>query len=182
MSRKFSSNRSRQSGTALIVSLLLLLVLTVLGVVMMQTSRMQERMSGNTRDLNMALQGAESGLRYGEAVLAANSDLPPDLTAIPCAVCATNVLPLAIYDSTQFDWLNNAQTYGGVASAPAVLSGTTQQLYREPQYTTEHVGFRPDDLSPNPPGIDYYQITGRSTGVSDQAQVVLQSTFGHRFR
>jgi type IV pilus assembly protein PilX len=174
-------NRSRQSGTALIVSLLLLLVLTVLGVVMMQTSRMEERMSGNTRDLNMALQGAESGLRYGEAVVAANADLPPDLTAIPCTVCAVNILPLAIYDPTQFNWTANAQTYG-VGGVTAVLTGTTQQLAQEPQYTTEHVGFRPDDLSPNPPGIDYYQLTGRSTGVSGQANVVVQSTFGHRFR
>jgi len=58
-------------GAVLIVSLLLLLVLTVLGVVMMQTTRMQERMAGATRDLNMSLQGAESGLRYGESVVAA---------------------------------------------------------------------------------------------------------------
>jgi type IV pilus assembly protein PilX len=177
--------RSRQSGTALIVSLLLLLVLTVLGVVMMTTSRMQEKMAGNTRDLNMALQGAESGLRYGEAVLAAYPDLPGDTGTIPCTVCQINVLPLALYDPSQFNWGTNAQVYGTAAGmTAAALVGTAQQLSQEPQYTTEHVGFRPDDLSTGSgvTGIDYYQVSSHSTGVSGLANVVVQSTFGHRFR
>ncbi len=184
MSRRHTPTRSRQSGTALIVSLLLLLILTVLGVVMMQTSRMQEKMAGNTRDLNMALQGAESGLRYGEAVVAANADLPADSGTIPCTVCQINVLPLALYDPGQFDWTANSQVYGAAGGMPAALVGTSQQLSQEPQYTTEHVGFRPDDLGSGSSvtGIDYYQITSRSTGVSGLANVVVQSTFGHRFR
>jgi type IV pilus assembly protein PilX len=174
-------NRSRQSGAALIISLLLLLVLTVLGVVMMQTSRMQERMSGNTRDLNMGLQGAESGLRYGEAIISSYSDLPALVYTIPCTVCGDGVLPIALYDPNQFNWVTNAQTYG-TGTVAASLTGTTQQLKQNPQYTTEHVGFRPDDYSQNPPGIDYYQVTSRSTGASGATNVVLQSTFSHRFR
>jgi type IV pilus assembly protein PilX len=180
VSEKFSTT-TRQSGAALIVSLLLLVVLTVLGVVMMQTSRMQERMSGNTRDLNMALQGGEAGLRYGEAIIAAYPALPADQFTMPCAVCASGVLPVALYDTAQFNWAVNAQTYG-TGTIPAVLAGSSQQLKQEPQYTTEHVGFRPDDLSMNPSGLDYYQVTSRSTGVSGQTNVVVQSTFSHRFR
>jgi type IV pilus assembly protein PilX len=183
VSKQIPAGIARQSGAALIVSLLLLLVLTVLGVVMMQTSRMQERMAGNTRDMNMGLQGAEAGLRYGEAIVAAYSDLPADVSTIPCVVCATNTLPIALYDPTQFDWTANAQTYGAVVTAPATISGTSDQLKQAPKYTTEHVGFVPDDLSTgNVPGIDYYQITSRSTGSSGQTNVVVQSTFSHRFR
>jgi len=173
---------SRQTGAALIVSLLLLLVLTVLGVIMMQTSRMQERMSGNTRDLNMAVQGAEAGLRYGEAVLSAASDAPIIQYVTPCSVCSNNLLPVALYDPAQFDWTTaTARTYGSLAVA-ASLSGSTQQLAQNPRFTTEHVGFRPDYLDPNPPGLEYYQVTSRSTGVSGSANVVLQSTFSHRYR
>jgi type IV pilus assembly protein PilX len=173
---------SRQTGAALIVSLLLLLVLTVLGVIMMQTSRMQERMSGNTRDLNMAVQGAESGLRYGEAVLSVASDTPVIQYVTPCSVCSNNLLPVALYDTAQFDWTTaTARTYGSLGVV-ASLSGSTQQLAQNPRFTTEHVGFRPDDLSTNPTGIEYYQVTSRSTGVSGSANVVLQSTFSHRYR
>src|SRR5713101_1420965 len=99
MRKQTTPGKSRQSGTALITSLLLLLVLTVLGVVMMRTSVMQERMAGNTRDLNMALQGGEAGLRYGEAVLDALAVQPDPTAAVPCVVvCNIGVLPIAVYD------------------------------------------------------------------------------------
>ncbi|KDE39704.1 Type IV fimbrial biogenesis protein PilX [Nitrincola lacisaponensis] len=64
----------KQAGSALIVSLLFLLILTILGVAGIQTTSMQERMSGNMRDRNMAFQAAEAALRGGEDFVRANSD------------------------------------------------------------------------------------------------------------
>ena len=46
--------------------MLLLLVLTIIGVTVMQMSRMQERMAGNSRDVNLAFQAAEGALRAAE--------------------------------------------------------------------------------------------------------------------
>ena len=43
---------SRQRGAVLVVALLMLLIMTVLGVTAMQMSRMEERMAGNSRDIN----------------------------------------------------------------------------------------------------------------------------------
>src|SRR5690349_1024962 len=83
-----SSNMSttgRQRGTALVTSLLLLLILTVIGVTAMQVTRMQERMAGNTRDLNLAFQGAEAALRNGEDMIAAEGFAPTPAAG----VCAT---------------------------------------------------------------------------------------------
>lgn len=54
--------RGKQSGAALIVGLILLLVLTVLGVSGMNTSRMEVRMAGNTQFRQDAFQLAESGI------------------------------------------------------------------------------------------------------------------------
>jgi type IV pilus assembly protein PilX len=169
------ANKARQSGAVLIISLLLLVVLTVLGVVMMQTTRMQERMAGNTRDLNAALQTAEAGLRYGENVLAGYGSLPDATSALPCTVCTKGTLPVAIADPTQFDWGVDAQTYGNVmpANSPA-----------PPQYTTEELGFVPDSLvgGQDPPeGRDFYQVTSHSGGLTGQANTVLQSTYARRF-
>src|SRR5262245_40771365 len=56
----------RQRGAVLVVSLLLLLVMTVLALGASQATRMQERMAGNARDRDMALQSVEAGLRAGE--------------------------------------------------------------------------------------------------------------------
>ena len=185
MSQRTSFVLSRQSGAALISSLLLLLVLTVLGVVMMQTSRMQERMAGNTRDLNLALQGAEAGLRYGEAVIAA-APVAPFAGGTPCSVCPVGVLPIAMYDLSQFNWLTDgrAQIYGKATSTGAVAADLTQVngvgLITNPKYTVEYIADVRDDASPTASGVDYYQVTSYSTGASGSANVVLQSTYGRR--
>jgi type IV pilus assembly protein PilX len=188
MRKQTSTGKSRQSGTALITSLLLLLVMTVLGVVMMRTSVMQERMAGNTRDLNMALQGGEAGLRYGEAVLDALAAQPDPSTAVPCVVvCATNVLPVAVYDPAQFDWLNsNNSTKYGQGGVVATLTGAagTGKLNVEPRYTIEYAGFIPDNKELPPTstdGRDVYQVTSRSTGASGLTNTVVRSTFARRF-
>lgn len=53
-----------QRGMALIVSLLLLLILTVLAISMASTSTLQQRISGNAQQQNLAFQASESGLKY----------------------------------------------------------------------------------------------------------------------
>lgn len=50
----------RERGAALIVSLIILLVLTLIGVAGMNTSVMQERMAVNSQNSNRAFQAAES--------------------------------------------------------------------------------------------------------------------------
>src|SRR5262245_23418731 len=68
--------KSSERGTILITSMLLMLVLTIMGITAMQMSRMQERMAGNTRDLNLAFQGSEAGLRNGEALIQVQTTRP----------------------------------------------------------------------------------------------------------
>jgi type IV pilus assembly protein PilX len=71
-----SVSRSAQSGSALITSMIFLLVMTVLGVAAMRNSTMQERMSGNARDWNLAFQAAEAALREAEDYLLTTAILP----------------------------------------------------------------------------------------------------------
>ncbi len=51
---------ANQRGAVLIVSLVILLVLTLIGVAGMNSSVMQERMASNAQNSNRAFQGAES--------------------------------------------------------------------------------------------------------------------------
>jgi type IV pilus assembly protein PilX len=173
-----------QRGAILVTSLLLLMVLTVLGIATMKMTNMQERMAGNTRDLNLALQGSEAALRDGE------STIDPFLNPVPvplpsslmgCAICQPGTLPLGIENPGVFDWNANAQEYGvdGVAelSDPA-LDG---HLAEEPRYTIAEIAFIEDSLLNGhdyyEDGLFFYQLTARSTGASGMANVVLQSTF-----
>lgn len=61
--------RRQQRGAALIVGLIMLLLVTLLGIAGMRDTLLQEKMSGNMRDREMALQAAEAALRAGEAEL-----------------------------------------------------------------------------------------------------------------
>ena len=61
--------RGRQSGAALIIALIFLLLMTLLSTSAMRTSTMQERMAGSMRDWNLGFQGAEASLRAAEKYL-----------------------------------------------------------------------------------------------------------------
>ncbi len=58
--------RHLQEGSVLIVSLILLLLMTIVGITGMNMTSLEERMSGNYRDQEMAFQAAEAALVEGE--------------------------------------------------------------------------------------------------------------------
>ncbi|NAW33271.1 pilus assembly PilX family protein [Halomonas alimentaria] len=61
--------RQTQRGTALAIALVLLLIMSLLGVSIMQVSGLQERMAGNSSDRARAFQGAEAALSSAEGRL-----------------------------------------------------------------------------------------------------------------
>lgn len=64
--RVMKSSFLHQSGMALVISLILLLLLTLISMSAMRMSGLEEKMAGNDRDRNLAFQAAESALRAGE--------------------------------------------------------------------------------------------------------------------
>jgi len=154
-----------QNGSALIISLVFLLILTMIGVASIQDSTLQERMAGNERDRNLAFQAAEAALRVGEDHLrqagvlfsaAGTSGLiSPDYTG---------VRPI----DNNYPWAERSQqvsdSYAGVQAAP--------------RYTIEWLTtqtFTPSDEG-EVPVVNSYRVTARAGGGSGDAVVVLQST------
>lgn len=86
----------RQTGSALIVSLVFLLLLTLIGVSSITSSANQERMAANLKLKNDSLQAAEAGLRLVHRELAAaaqaNKPLPTPCRQAQCT------LPDALFD------------------------------------------------------------------------------------
>lgn len=171
----------RQEGAALVVSLLFLLIMTVVGVTALQVASLEERMSGNMRNRNLAFQAAESALRAGE--LALFELLPPDANT-PVASTATfgctndpvSPCPLSDTSATSEVWSSaNAVTY----------SGTLVNLAANPQYLIEvltpsgvtHAGYEPGKALNNDNADCVYRITARGVGGTSTAVVILQSTY-----
>jgi len=63
------SSKTSQSGVVLVISLIMLLLLTLIGITSVQVTSLEEKMAGNIRSQNLAFQAAESALRAGEDVL-----------------------------------------------------------------------------------------------------------------
>ena len=57
----------RQEGAVLIVSLILLVVMTMLGISGMEATKLETRMAANVQDYNKAFQKAEAGLAWTSA-------------------------------------------------------------------------------------------------------------------
>jgi type IV pilus assembly protein PilX len=174
-----------QKGTALVTSLLLLLVLTVIGVTAMQMTRMQERMAGNTRDLNMAFQGAEAALRNGEDMISTQPFPPDTCSAAPCEFWDANASAVSNPETRDFTtwWVPKTDEYeasGDHANPTRELT----DLAADPHFVVEYVTDVPDTLTKGdgslPTARYFYQVTAISQGATDKAVTVLQSTYARR--
>ena len=151
-----SSSRKDQRGVVLIVSLIFLLVLTLIGVTASQSTILQERMAGNVKDRNMALQASEAALRAGEIWVNANVTAVLTATKVPTP--------------SQWD--------GVVLPAPdGTLLGFDAQLAADPVF---HAGpperIRVGITTPAVFRI-IYPVTSRGVGGTAQAVVTLGSYY-----
>jgi type IV pilus assembly protein PilX len=170
---------TRQSGAVLVVSLLLLLVMTLLGLGAAQSTRLQERMAGNQRDLELALQGAEAGLRAAEDRLPSVAAL--ELCTAPGANCDAYMENTLVNGTVALDLARQGDPWWTTWSQQHPLSANLS-LQRPPQFVNERVARMRDTLSEGDPSIkvvrEYFRSTARSRGLTDTAEVVVQSTYG----
>jgi Tfp pilus assembly protein PilX len=79
----------RQEGAVLIVSLILLVVMTMLGISAMEATKLETRMAANVQDYNKAFQKAEAGLAWTSAAciqagVGTLSSLDGNFVTVPC--------------------------------------------------------------------------------------------------
>jgi type IV pilus assembly protein PilX len=223
---------NQQTGAVLFISLIMLLLITLIGTTAIQTTTLDEKVTANLRNENMAFQAAETTLRQGERALSI-WPLPKDKPApnnngktyrdkatnkdktLPY-VCKFNELHT---DSSKanFDpdkttpwwqlsdrkdlawWRDKSDGAGGGEShtyklamqllginTAADLVRDPDKKSRDPMYVIEYISYVPDNLAwgsyENPStGRDYYLITARSMGGSNDMVVFLQTVFKGRY-
>ncbi len=175
-----SSHFQKERGAVLVISLIFLLVMTLIGLTGMKTSVLEEKMTGNSRNQDLAFQAAETGLhgaeRYLEALVTA-SDFDGTINGL---------VSEATEDPDYLDssiWIN--------ASSVEYSSGLSI-IGSNPRYIIKLVGQSGEDKNArlnvggygeNLPGakITIFRVTSRGTGGTDNARVTLQTNFGKRF-
>ncbi|WP_413661961.1 PilX N-terminal domain-containing pilus assembly protein [Methylophaga thalassica] len=166
----------KQSGAALVVSLVMLLLLTMIGIFAMRTGVMEEKMTANQIDRDIAFKAAEIALRAGEGVVLNWANLP---------ICSAN--------GATGCWTRNAMNPAPANAAPWwqqrdsawwSLNGTAvarpQGASTNPRYIIEEIkklgnanGNQATEYIEGQP--KFYRITARGVGGSAQSVVLLQT-------
>jgi len=171
---------SRQRGAALVVSMLLLLVMTVLALTASQATQQQERMAGNARDLDLAFQASEAGLRTAEI----------HIQQIVAPKRAASIICDRRDECDAIDRKDAAQDYQHRAPAwwednAHEMEQPLAQIEVKPRYVIERWADVPDTLtlgsSMQKSGTIYYVATSRAQGATDTAVAIVETSYAVRY-
>lgn len=170
-----------EQGSALIVSLILMLVITIIGLTALQGTTMQTRMATAMRDRSLAFEAAEAALRDAEGWLDAQltAGTKPDATNNGSTGVWIAKAPQTAAGQEDFmDWTIDNWTAVGQAY-PLQNGAAIAGLAGQPRVVIEEWQFVSDNLS-GPPGRQYYRITTNAPGATPETSVTLQALVQRR--
>ena len=172
------SNLQTQAGVTLVVSLIILVSLTLLGITSMLNSRTEISMAGNLRKAGIAFNAAEAGLRAGEKFV--NSSTTTTIYVSPGT---------GLYAET-----DTSPPYGVAATWNASQSATTSlpDVAEQPKFIIHFLGDRSQNevgsinlggYGSAQPGltVSNFKITARGVGQTINEVRFVQSHFGHEY-
>lgn len=176
---------SRQQGAILVISLLLLMVLTIIGVAGIQGTVLEERMASNMREQNYALQAAEAATRHAEALVEGlysrsifnNSDAmyTRNNPALPDPLLASDWEPAA----------NKTKEVTELGDLTINLKGYNPRYFIEEIGEVEEVGKNLGLTGYDKPAatgeIFAFRVVARGVGPNGSGQVLVQSHYGKLF-
>ena len=168
-----TSSARRQSGVALIVGLIILLLLTLITVTAIRMTTMEQRMASNMRNQSVAFQSAESALREAEAFIAGTDTAfnPLRLTDGPFQNVSETPCVNGLCGAT--DPLQSASIYTATGLRTAATGITN--IATEPQWMIELE--RIDPSADSSRLYATFRITARAVGIDANSVVQLQTTF-----
>jgi type IV pilus assembly protein PilX len=177
--------RHLQRGVVLVSSLLLLLVVTIMALSMFRSFGIQEKVAGNMREKQRALQAAESAQQYAEVWLISNAatNAPVVCAAQLSANAAqgqicSNKLWLTVPSVTTLPW-QIAGANVGVTYLPPTMNVGTASASNTNAYSSAPVFYISDagaSADPNVPG-EVFQIDAAGFGGNANTVAVVESTY-----
>jgi len=171
-------NTSAQTGMVLIVSLLILVTLTLLGLTAMQASRTETSMAGNQRELDITFSAAEAGLGAAQAYV--DNSISKTIYTDPGQ---------GLYDQLDVDPdYRDPATWDDSQTAALSLPYVVEQ----PKFIVKYLGDRSQNevaavniggYGSSQPGmtVSNFRITTRAMGQTGRATRQLQVYFGKEF-
>ena len=175
------TKQKHQKGAILVFCLIFLTVLTMMGVSSMESTTLEERMSGNMRDYTIAFQSAESAIKAAEAWLVTEGIQPAVSGDGSEHVWIENSMDQSATDGKY--WWEHASADGTWWNNYGVEMTGVAQVSTQPRYIIEE--YRAVDSGQsisigggerNVPRI-FHRVTARGVGVNATTSVSIQTTF-----
>jgi len=180
-----SNSRSAQHGVVLISSLLLLLVVTIMALSMFRSFGMQERIAGNVREKQRALQVANSTQQYAEWWLANQSGaiyaVSQGSAAAADVNCGTALLDANSPPGTGQICINTLLSQGYTPAAWPSANTNIGVAYTPPGMTAANYVARPRFYIADIGALatargEVYQVDAYGFGLTNNAIAVVEST------
>jgi len=182
--------RHSQRGVVLITSMLLLLVVTIMALAMFRSFGIQEKIAGNMREKQRALQAAVSAQTYAEQWLIGNAGTSPPVVcnALLSAnlgegqICSnqlpSSLLPVGVTVAT-VPWAVTGSANAGVTYTPLGMNIAAASASSNNNYVTAPTFYISDlgaSADPNVPG-EVYLVDAAGYGGNGNTAAVVESTF-----
>ena len=171
----YGSSASRQRGVALVTSLLLLVIITILAVSMFRSFGTQEKIAGNLREKERALHAAASAQQYAEWWLLQGGN-----TATGAVACAAGVLAA----TPTFGQICNQtllQQYGVTSMAQVAFPWPIRVTYTPQNMLLASLGQTSPNNNTNPVYFDTpaFYITDLGTAADAAGEAYLIDAYGY---
>ena len=166
------SNAASQRGMVLITALLLLIVVTLLAVSMFRSFGLDERIAGNVREKQRALNAAETAENYAEYWLTnGNSSTGTSCTAFVSSTVG-QVCSNPLTTPTQIPWAAGVHYIPVVGTAMNITTAGGQgTYYGTPSFYISYLGVSPNGLG------NIFQIDAVGYGGSSDTAAVVEATY-----
>lgn len=171
------ANMQQQKGAVLVISLVVLLILTLIGITSLRSTSLEQKIAGNIKDINIALQASESAVRTAEAYIENLSDIQ-DFGTEPGLYLQGESIPDPF----------SATTWKASASLSKEASKIGDLEYK-PRYFIEEMGQEEGSQSLNmtsygaaeAPPVGLFRIVAQGRGPSGVSQILLEVFYGKMF-
>ncbi len=176
--------RGRQNGAVLVFCLIFLAILTIMGVSGMESTILEERMSGNMQDYNAAFQAAESALKVAEAWLTGEDTKPVTSSNGSTTVWSVDAMDPDATDGIYW-WADSARDdswWSANAEAVTLAGVSARSEYIIEEYRTTSFD-RPIGIGGAEVTVSriFHRITARGIGANSTTAVKLQSMFAKTY-
>lgn len=163
-----------ERGAVLLVSLVMLLLLTIIGLSAVNLTTLDTRIAANSKDKKLAFDAAEAALNEAGGVLAPANPLPDSSTA----GFLSSTMSQAWWATATDSWWN---TNGVSLGSYSGIGNGVEYIIEQPEEILGTAGSRVKDITLGAPKpvTRFYRVTSRGSGPGG-AEVMVQSVYARK--